>query len=92
MPVMPKVEQTNPHGDAIRKAYRAGKRMITLTIHDTEVDLKIRKLVKPVSFISGGVEYRRNKSWLIAEPADGSLVPTLSIEFKFQGNMRSNKS
>lgn len=72
--------------EAVRKAYRAGRKTI-------EIDgrkMTITRKDKNVVFNAGGEQHRRKESWLVLKPADGKLVPIIQIELKNGANLRSS--
>jgi hypothetical protein len=71
--------------DAIQKAYRAGKRTVTIE----GVKYNIVKFTRNASFTVGGETKRRKESWLRANRADGQLTPVFVVEMSAQSNLRS---
>ena len=69
----------------IRKAYNARKSTITIDGIVLALSLQTRN---PTSVIDG-VLTRRREQWIIAKPADGTMLPRYSVERKDAGNLRS---
>jgi hypothetical protein len=68
----------------IRKAFRAGRRKITIGDHT----FNITREDKDVNFMAGGELHSQKESWLVVTLSD-SFTPRASFELEEQGNLRS---
>lgn len=73
----------------VREAYHAGKKKIDLQLDGKVYTLSITRKNREVHYRAGDEDVRRTESWLHLKPADGSFTPTMQIELKPMGNLRS---
>jgi len=82
-----KAADIKPRAEKIRAAFAAGKDRVTLD----GIEMTIKEKTKERSWESGGVTHHGTEHWLVAQPADGSLVPTYSVERENGGNLRTRE-
>lgn len=67
----------------IQNAARRGKKTIVVD----GIKLALTRQTRRVTFVSGGKTVKRRETWVIAKPADGTLLPVYSVELT--NNLRS---
>jgi hypothetical protein len=87
-------ESISTSANAIRRAWKAGKRTVTID----GVELKIKRVDRTVQFTTGaqygkmdtGTHHKRKESWLVASPMDKrKVVPLYNVEYEPGKNFRS---
>lgn len=72
------------NADLIRKAWKTGRKKITLDGRVFLLNLNVRD----GSFIRDGEPVIQKEFWIVARPEDGAQVPIYGIERDHQGNSR----